>query len=113
MTATKTQTPAEQPKVSMYRHTRADYAQIQSARRLAKLEKLKAAEYTRADGIQDMRITYAMKGKTFETHNLDEWGHVIAEQLASLIEQWTPNESVYRLTEMLSAMKFCRPGCSG
>jgi hypothetical protein len=109
MTATKTQTPAEQPNVSMYRHTRADYAPLQSARRLAKLEKLKAAEYTRADGIQDMRITYSLNNKTCEAQNLDEWGHVIAEKLASLIEQWTPNESVYRLIEILSAMKFCDP----
>lgn len=82
---------------------------IQASRRLAKLEKLKVTEYTRADGVQDMKVGYKMNDKTFEAQNLDEWARIIAEKLASLVEQWTPNDGVVRLTDMLSSMKFCDP----
>jgi hypothetical protein len=110
VTKEKTQIPADLPKVSTYRLSRADYQQGQRARQMAKIEKLKAAEYTRDDGIQDMRIVYRLHGKIYEAQNLDELAHVIAEQLANKIEQWTPNESVYQITELSSTMKFCDPG---
>jgi hypothetical protein len=105
----KTQIPAELSNVSTYRLSRSDYQQVQRARQMAKIEKLKAAEYTRDDGCQDMRVVYRLHGKTYEAHNLDEFARIIAEQLANKIEQWTPNESVYVLSELISAAQFCDP----
>jgi hypothetical protein len=93
-----------------YRLTREDYPELQRARNLAKLQKLKAAEYTNTDGLQDLRIVYKLRDNVFTAETLTDWGHVIALELAKKIEQWTPESSVYALSEMLTSMRFCDPG---
>jgi hypothetical protein len=112
MTATKaiTQTPAEMPKEPTYRLTREDYPRLQQARNLVKLQKLKAVEYTNDQGLQDIKISYKLGDTTYTAMTLTSWGHVIALQLAKKIEQWTPDQSVYALSEMISTMRFCNPG---
>jgi hypothetical protein len=104
-----TKTPAEMPKVSTYRLTREDYPRLQAARRLVHLEKLKSAEYENEDGLADIRIVYRLRGKEYEAPTLTAWGAVLAEQIAIKIEEWTPDQSVVTLTEMLSTMAFCDP----
>jgi hypothetical protein len=114
MTESKQRTkPASMPgnvPTQEYRLTREDYPELQRARNLVKLEKLKAAQYTNDQGLQDLRITYKLHDKVYEAQTLTQWGHVIALQLANKIEQWTPDQSVYALSEMLTTMRFCDPG---
>lgn len=106
----KTQTMAVMPKASTYRLTREDYPELQRARNLVKLQKLKACQYTREDdGLQDLRITYKLHDTVFTAETLTAWGKAIGEQVLAKIEEWTPAESMYALSEMLSTMKFCDP----
>jgi hypothetical protein len=114
MTESKQRTkPASMPVITVpkkeYRLTREDYPELQRARGLVKLQKLKAAEYTNDQGLQDLRIVYKLRDTVFTAENLTSWGKIIGEQLLAKIEAWTPNESVYALSEMLSTMKFCNP----
>jgi hypothetical protein len=114
MTESKQRTkPASMPgnvSTKEYRLTRENYPELQRARNLAKtLQKLKAAEYTNDQGFQDIKITYRLHDKVYTAETLTRWGHVIAEQIANKISQWTPNESVYALSEMVSTMRFCDP----
>ena len=106
-TKTETTTPAEMP--GPYRLTREDYPRLQSCRRLARVEKLKTREYTDGNGLQDMAITYRLRGKQHEAPTLTAWGAVLAEQISVNIEAWTPEESVISLTEMVAALRFCDP----
>jgi hypothetical protein len=109
MTATKTETTpsAEMPK--SYRLTREDYPRLQSCRRIARVEKIKTREYTDCNQLQDMAVTFRLRGKQHEAPNLTAWGAILAEQIAINIEAWTPEQSVITLTEMLAALKFCDP----
>lgn len=111
---TKSQTPASIPETvskQEYRLTRGDYPELQRGRSLVKnLEKLKTVEYTNTDGLQDLRIVYKLRDNVFTAETLTDWGHVIALELAKKIEQWTPDQSVYGLSEMLTTMRFCDPG---
>lgn len=113
MTESKQRTkPASMPgnvSTKEYRLTREDYPELQRARNLAKLQKLKAAEYTNDQGLQDIRITYKLRDTVFTAENLTSWGKIIGEELAGKIEQWTPKESVFHLSTMISTMKFCNP----
>jgi hypothetical protein len=108
MTATETTTIPAEP-VKTYRLTREDYPRLQSCRRLARVEKIKTREYTDGNGLQDMAITYRLRGKQHEAPTLTAWGAVLAEQISVNIEAWTPEESVITLTEKITALKFCDP----
>jgi hypothetical protein len=113
MTESKQRTkPASMPgniSTKEYRLTREDYPELQRARNLAKLQKLKAAEYTNDQGLQDIKITYKLRDTVFTAENLTSWGKIIGEQLLAKIEAWTPKESVFHLSTMISTMKFCNP----
>jgi len=110
---TKPQTPASMPgnvPTKEYRLYLSDYHELQRARSVSKLQKLKAAQYTREDdGLQDIRITYKRRDTVFIAEDLTAWGKVIGEELAGKIEQWTQNQSVFVVSEMLTTMKFCNP----
>jgi len=112
MTASKTK-PASMPgnvPTKEYRLYLADYPELQRARNLAKLQKLKAAQYTNDQGLQDIRITYKLRDTVFVAENLTEWGKIIGEELAGKIEKWSSTrESVFHLSTMISTMKFCNP----
>jgi hypothetical protein len=111
-TKAKTQTPVEMPNTvpaKEYRLTREDYPELQRARSLVKLQKLKTIQYTNDQGLQDIRIVYQLRDTTFTAETLTAWGKAIGEQILAKIEAWTPNQSVYALSEMLSTMKFCDP----
>ena len=115
MTASKvkSQTPAAMPgkvPTQEYRLYLTDYPELQHARNLAKsLQKLKAAQYTNDQGLQDIRITYKLRDTVFVAENLTTWGKIIGEELAGKIEKWSPKESVFHLSTMISTMKFCNP----
>jgi hypothetical protein len=105
-----TNIPGTMTKPAKYRLTYPlDYPMLQSARRVLRLEKTKTIQYTDNDGNQNLKIHYRLNGVERVAKNLDEYGTVLARELAKSIMKWQPEDGIIHLTQQINMMHQCDP----
>ncbi len=110
MSTTKTSTKplAEMPKAYRLRYPD-DSFPLQTVARYLNLRILKKQQYTTADGIPNLRITYELNKIVKTAENLDEYGTMLAGELAIKVMNWRPNLGIVVLSQQLTMMKQCDP----
>lgn len=86
-----------------------DYYKLQSVSRYLRIRKLYVQQYTTSEGTENVRITYVLNGIQKIAQNLDEYGSMLAGELALMVMNWKPEMGIVVLSEQLGMIKQCDP----